>query len=92
MGISLHVNPWLALILFTAYAVVDAMYARYTLSVTKAKPFEAATVGALMHFILAFGVINYVKNYLYIVPLALGSWIGTYLVVRYERKKRLHEN
>ena len=75
-----------ALIVFVAYLLVDAMYAYYTIVVTKKKPFAAASVGALMHFLIAFGVLNYVQNYLYIIPLALGSFIGTYLMVRYELK------
>jgi hypothetical protein len=66
------------------YAFVDAMYAYYTISITKKKPLASASIGALMHFLIAFGVLNYVQNYLYIVPLALGSWIGTYLVVRHD--------
>lgn len=76
----------LALLIFAAYAVVDALYAYYTLCVTRLKPFSSATIGAGMHFILAFGVINYVRNYWYVVPLALGSWLGTFLVVLYEKK------
>jgi hypothetical protein len=43
--------------------------------------------GAIMHFILALGVLSYVQNYLYIIPLALGSWVGTFLVVNREQKK-----
>lgn len=77
----------IALIVFIAYLIVDAMYAYYTITVTKKKPLTSASVGALMHFLIAFGVLNYVENYLYVVPLALGSWIGTYLVVRYDLKK-----
>jgi hypothetical protein len=77
----------IALLIFVAYIIVDAMYAYYTLQVTKRKPFSAATVGALMHFILALGVLSYVQNYLYIIPLALGSWVGTFLVVNREQKK-----
>ena len=76
----------IALIVFTAYLLVDAMYAYYTLSVTKKKPFISASIAALMHFLIAFGVLNYVQNYLYVIPIALGSWIGTYLVVKYELK------
>jgi len=68
-------------IVFVAYLAVDAMYAYYTLAVTRKKPVAAASVGALMHFLIAFGVLNYVQNYLYVIPLALGSWVGTYLVV-----------
>jgi uncharacterized membrane protein len=72
-----------ALVVFVAYLSIDGMYAYYTIAVTKRKPFESASVGAIMHFMIAFGVLNYVQNYLYVFPLALGSFIGTYLVVKY---------
>ncbi len=75
----------IALLIFIAYIVVDAMYAYYTLQVTKKKPYSAATVGALMHFILALGVLSYVQNYLYLIPLALGSWVGTFIIVKREQ-------
>ena len=80
-------NFKIALIIFAAYIIVDGMYAYYTIQVTKRKPFSAATTGALMHFLLAVGVLNYVQNYLYLIPLALGSWIGTYIVVKKNNTK-----
>jgi hypothetical protein len=67
---------------FVAYLLIDAMYAYYTLSIAEKRPFAAASTGALMHFLIAFGVLSYVQNYLYVIPLAIGSWFGTYLVVR----------
>jgi hypothetical protein len=76
----------IALTVFTAYVVVDGMYAYYTIMVTTKKPLASATVGASMHFLIAFGVLNYVQNYLYLIPLALGSWVGTYVVVSYESR------
>lgn len=79
----------LAISIFVAYLIVDALYAQYTLHVTNYRAFRAATTGALVHFILAFGVLNYVNNYLYVIPLALGSWIGTYSIIRYEQKKSI---
>lgn len=78
----------IALLILVAYIVVDGMYAHYTLQVTKKKPFSSATTGALMHFLLAVGVISYVQNYLYLIPLAIGSWIGTFLVVNRERNSK----
>ena len=87
------ITPWgtfdlrIAAAVFVAYVVVDGMYAYYTLEVTKRRPYRAATVGALMHFLIAFGVLNYVKNFLYLVPLVFGSWIGTFLVVYLERRR-----
>lgn len=81
----------LAVMIFVAYLLVDALYAQYTFHVTQYKEYSAATIGALMHFILAFGVLNYVQNFLYVVPLAMGSWVGTFLVIRRERLKRTNE-
>lgn len=71
-----------ALGIFIVYIILDGMYAYYTLAVSERKPFHAATSGAIMHFLLAVGVLSYVQNYLYVIPLALGSWVGTYIVVR----------
>ncbi len=70
-------------VVFVAYMVTDALYAYYTLAITRKQPIVAASVGSGMHFLIAFGVLQYVQNYLYIVPLAIGSWIGTYVVVRF---------
>lgn len=71
---------------FIAYIVIDGMYAYYTLAVTRKRPVVSATTGALMHFLIAFGVLSYVDNYLYLIPLAAGSWVGTYLVVAKDMK------
>ena len=75
-------------LVFVAYAVVDALYARYTLSVTAVREWNAATIGAFIHFLLAFGVLQYTENPWYIVPLAAGSWVGTFWAVRRERTRR----
>ncbi len=77
----------IALMIFSAYFAIDAMYALYTFSVVKKKPLTSSSIGALMHFLLAFGVINYVQNYLYIIPLAMGSWVGTFIIVSREKRK-----
>jgi hypothetical protein len=77
----------LAVIIFFAYLVIDGLYVFYTYSIVKHRPFSAATISFVMHFLLAVGVINYVENYLYVIPLAMGSWCGTYLVVVREKIK-----
>lgn len=75
----------IAILILITYVIVDGMYASYTLQVTKKKPLSSATIGALMHFLLAVGVLGYVNNYLYLIPLAIGSWIGTFIVVKKEQ-------
>ena len=90
IALALHTfNIPIAVGIFVAYIIVDGMYAYYTFEVTKRNPFSAATTGALMHFLLALGVLSYVHNFLYIFPLALGSWIGTFIVVK--KEKQLHK-
>lgn len=75
-------------LVFVSYILIDALYARYTLSVVKLNEWSAATTGVIIHAFLAFGVINYTQNFLYIIPLLLGSWVGTFFFVRRERANR----
>ena len=63
---------------FAAYLAVDALYAIYTIEVVRLRPARAATTGALIYVLSAFGIVNLVHNALYIIPLALGGWLGTF--------------
>lgn len=45
---------WIAVSVMCSYILVDGLYARYTLDVVARKPAIAATVGAGMHFLLAY--------------------------------------
>jgi hypothetical protein len=74
-------NWVLASATFLAYLAVDALYAVYTIEVLRLRPASAATSGALIHVLSAFGIVNPVHNALYVIPLALGGWLGTFGVV-----------
>lgn len=79
------INWWVALGVFIGYVIVDGMYVYYTLTVVKRQAFRAASVSFVMNFILAAGVFSYTKNFIYVIPIALGSFVGTYLVTRYAK-------
>jgi hypothetical protein len=81
------VNIPLAAVIFFAYIFVDGLYAYYTIKVVELNEYHSATSGAVIHLVLAFGVLNYVNNFLYVIPLALGSWVGTFFMIRSQRKK-----
>lgn len=81
-------NPIMALCVLVAYIIIDALYAKYTLDVANYNEYKAANIGVSIHFLIAFGVINYTQNWLYVFPLAIGSWIGTFYMVRRERLNR----
>ncbi len=82
-----HFNPLLALGIFLAYIVVDVLYVYYTLYVTRLRPVAAANTSVIIYLIAIFGIINYVQNYLYVMPISIGAWIGTYMTVEGERRK-----
>lgn len=74
---------WIALFVTILYMVIDTLYAIYTISVTKRKAKTAAITAALMYGLLACGVFAYIQNPWYIVFTAIGSYIGTYLTVKF---------
>lgn len=77
----------LALGIFAAYFILDILYVYYTLAVTRLRSIAAANTSLLIYLIAAFGVINYVGNFLYIVPMAMGAWFGTFATVYWEKRK-----
>lgn len=82
-------NTYLAIGLFFAYILIDALYAIYTFSIAKNKPMAAATAGTIMYGLALFGLSNFAKNHYYLIPILAGSWVGTYYtVILMNRKKR----
>jgi hypothetical protein len=82
-------NPTIAFLILFAYTITDALYAKYTLDVANYNEYKSASIGVVIHFFIAFGVINYTQNWLYIFPLAIGSWFGTFFMVRRERLRKV---
>ena len=76
--------PTAALILLV-YIVVDMLYAYYIIQVEQRQALKAAAVSAVLYSLLAFGVVSYSRNILYLFPLATGAFIGTYLTVWWKR-------
>ncbi len=77
--------------IFVAYFVYDLAYAHYMISVTQLKAGSAALFGSFVYFISAFGVLNYVENFLFIVPMTLGGMLGTYVAISREKSKQLRK-
>jgi uncharacterized membrane protein len=80
---------WLqAIVLFFASAILDAVFALYTVAVVKSKALTASSMSLLTYLLMAVGILSFVKNRWYVMPLALGAFTGTYLVVKYEAVKK----
>jgi len=70
-----------AVLIFVTYVVVDILYAAYIICVEKRRALQAAAISAVLYSLLAFGVITYSQNPLYLIPLATGAFVGTYATV-----------
>ena len=75
-----------ALFVTFAYIIIDALYALYTIYIQQKSPIKAATVGAAMYALMAFGILTFTSQPIYIIFVAIGSWIGTYFTVKYFNK------
>jgi hypothetical protein len=84
----MHFNWFLALGLFVVASLLDAVFALYTVSVINTKPARAASLSFVTYMLEAVGVVNYIDNRLYLAPLALGAFAGSYAVVKWEAIKK----
>lgn len=75
-----------AVIVFFTYVVIDVLFALYVIFVKKGRAFSSALVSAGIYGLMAFGVASFTKNPLYLIPLTTGAFVGTYAVVRFEKK------
>jgi hypothetical protein len=80
---------WLVAVgLFFAATLLDAIFALYTVAVVNTNPMRAANLSFLTYTLEAVGVVNYVNNKWYLAPLACGAFVGSYAVVKWEAIKK----
>ena len=77
---------WYAFLILLFYILIDVLYVVYTLTVVKNKALASATCAGVMALIVSIGVVSYTHHNAYIVPVVLGSFIGTYLAVKLNKR------
>lgn len=78
---------WLtALTVFGVYIVFDILYALYVIAVSRQQAVYASAISSALYSLGAYGVMTYLHNPWYVIPLACGAFIGTYVAVRYMGK------
>ena len=81
-------NIFIAIGLFILYCFVEALDSSLTLSITQHRSIKSANTTLILYVILGIEVLAFVSNYLYTIPIALGAWLGTYLLIEREKKVR----
>lgn len=74
-----------ATIIFFVYIVIDMLYTGYVLEVKDYRALSAATFSAMIYGLLAIGYTSYNKNIWYLVPLVIGAFCGTFLMVTFKK-------
>lgn len=85
---QLSLNPLIAVAVFCATIVTDAVYVFFTAAVTARHRIRAANWSAVWYFLSAFAVINYTGNPAYVVFAAIGSWVGAFVSVSWLNRGR----
>jgi uncharacterized membrane protein (DUF485 family) len=77
-----------ALTFFVFYLFIEMLDSSLTFSLVQHKSLRSAAVTFILYITLAVEVVAIISNYLYIIPVAIGAALGSFLIVEYEKKKR----
>lgn len=78
-----QVSIWSWFLLFVIYFAFDLCYALYIKSVQDVKPLRAANLSVLLFLLTAYGTIEYVNNFINIIPIIFGAWTGSFLTLKW---------
>jgi uncharacterized membrane protein YhaH (DUF805 family) len=76
---NLSLNLFVAMSVFVATVITDAVYVQFTAAVASRQRLRAANWSSIWYLLSAFAVISYTGNPAYVVFAAIGSWVGAYL-------------
>jgi uncharacterized membrane protein YfcA len=85
---NLTLSPLIAIAVFAATVVTDAVYVFFTAAVAARHRVRAANWSSVRYLLSAFSVISYTGNPVYVVFAALGSWLGAYLSVSWLNREQ----
>lgn len=83
-----EINLYLAFALFAINILDDALAVLYVRRTAEGKALQAALISGALTMIVAFSVVSYVEDRRYLVPIVLGSVLGSYLGVRWDKAYR----
>jgi hypothetical protein len=76
-------DPLVALGVVVATVATDAVYVMFTSAVVARRRVQAATWGSIWYVLSSFAVISYTNNWMYVMFVVAGSWIGAYITMTY---------
>jgi hypothetical protein len=79
------IDPFTAAAVVCATAATDAIYVRFTSAVVGRRRVAAANWSSLWYLLSSYAVISYTDNWCYVIFAAIGSWIGAFVSLSFQR-------
>ena len=76
-------NIWLGLLLLALYIGYDFIHAMYYVFVSKRQAILASFSAVALYLMSAFSIVSFLKNQYYVIFIIIGSFIGTYVAVKF---------
>lgn len=94
------IKPSIWVMLFFVSIIYDIVYTKSVLHISRLDAAPAANLSVVLYLMMAYGTVNYMSNLLNLIPLALGAWVGTYGILKwekyrqnkYEKQQKIEEN
>ena len=83
---NLSLNLFVAMSVFVATVITDAVYVQFTAAVASRQRLRAANWSSIWYLLSAFAVISYTENWIYVAFAAAGSWLGAFGSVTWLRR------
>jgi len=89
-----QINILVWIVLFIISIVYDILYTKSVLYISRLNAVGAANLSVLLYVMMSYGIINFIENIFNIIPIILGSWLGTYGILKFEKhqKNKKEEN
>jgi hypothetical protein len=82
------INILIFLVLFIVYFTFDVVYSHYIIAIQHLNAIKAGILSIVIGTISAIGIVKLADNPFYSVPIVLGGGLGTYFIIKWEKKKK----
>ena len=73
---------WHYILVFFSYLILDVAYASYIIACAEKKPIVASNWSVVCYISSATGLAVFVTDYYSVIPMVMGGWIGSYVVIK----------
>lgn len=81
-------DPWIALAVTVSLIITEGLFVAFAQAVIDKKMILAGTFSSAYNIVIAFAVINYTQNPIYVVFAALGAFLGTVLTMTVFKREK----